>query len=123
MEAKLDALEEDHAQLMATVLECSRRLCDIKGVVETKLNKVGVPAMAWMDELDPDVAFRARLNHVVDPRRVSQNKLKKLGVARDQWRAMVDDMTRPTAAMIKGMEPWKSDESCWFQAQDELFGR
>lgn len=123
MEARIKALETDQADLVSAVTQCSSRLGEVNKKVAARLDKIGTPARAWMYDFGSDVVFWARLHHVTDPRLVSQGKLKKLGASRDQWKAMVDDATRPTAAMIKAVDPSKSDESCWYQAQDELFAQ
>jgi len=78
MEARIKALESDQAKLVVSVTQCSSRLGGVNKKVAIRLDKIGIPARAWMYEFGSGVVFWARMHHVIDPRLAPRGKLKSV---------------------------------------------
>jgi hypothetical protein len=122
LDERLAALTKEHSDLHRTIDGLNIALHDANVAIDTRFKHVAMPWADWMINIADDMVFNLRLHHVSDLRKVSKGKLKKLGISREGLKLLVDYVTTPEAELVKWLDPWKSDEACWYEAQDRLWG-
>jgi hypothetical protein len=122
LDERLEVLKKEHSVLHHTIDKLNIALHDTNMAINTRFEQVAMPWADWMVNINPDMVFNMRLHHVSDLRKVSKGKLKKLGITREELKQLVDYVTTPEAEVVKQKYPWKSDEACWYEAQDFFWG-